>query len=179
MTDATPKTEPTTTGKAPRRDRLVRWGFVGLILVVVIVVFAMQQGRTLTIPGWGDDLAEALKQARQSGRRVVVLYVRTPPSDTAKSIRRHAEQPANVEALQAGRFLPVVVTTAPEATGARDYEITAFPTLLILAPDGTELLRHEGLIGEVPFRQAFLEKAPPGPGKNGSETTTASPSPGR
>jgi hypothetical protein len=144
----------------PPRDRLIKWAFVGLIVLAVVAVVLMQQKKTLGIKGWSNDLSQTLATARTDNRRVVAFFVRQPSSHTAKTIARHAIQPANVEAIDKGRFLPVVVTTEPGSEPATTYGIEAFPTLLVLSPQGEEMLRREGLIGEVPFRQEFLEKVP-------------------
>lgn len=150
-------------GESPSRssrDKRIKWAFVGLIVVAVVVVVMMQQSKTLGIKGWSGDLSQTLQTARAEDRPVLALFVRKPPSQTAKTIARHAIQPANVEAVEKGRFLPVVVTTDSNQEPATTYGIEEFPTLLVLSPQGKEVLRHEGLIGEVPFRQEFLEQAP-------------------
>lgn len=39
------------------------------------------------------------------------------------------------------------VVTDPELRAGQKYEVTTLPTIVVLAPDGTETLRHTGLAG--------------------------------
>jgi len=40
------------------------------------------------------------------------------------------------------------VVTDPELRAGQKYQVTNLPTIIVLAPDGTETLRHTGLAGE-------------------------------
>lgn len=40
------------------------------------------------------------------------------------------------------------VVTDPELRAGQRYQVTKLPTIIVLAPDGTETLRHTGLAGE-------------------------------
>jgi hypothetical protein len=141
---------------ASGRDRLVKIGFVVLLIAAVIAVYSMQT-RKLDIPGWGDDLTAALDQARAENRMVVALFANKPPSATARDIRDRVRQPANINAVKQGKFIPVVVTTSAGSSLATKYKVKTFPTLIVFLPDGSERNRAEGNVGEVPFRQKFLE----------------------
>jgi hypothetical protein len=52
----------------------------------------------------------------------------------------------------------VLIHAEPDSETTAKYRITKLPTLLLLSPSGQELNRHDGPghVGEVPFRQEFL-----------------------
>ncbi|KKK96407.1 hypothetical protein LCGC14_2663070 [marine sediment metagenome] len=142
------------------RDRWVKIGFVILLIVVAVVIFMLQR-RGLAIKDWGKDLDAALRQAKAEDRPIVVFFVNRPPSDPAKTIRTRIQKPGNQQALKDGKFIPVIVelSSSLDSDTARRYEVRELPTLMVLTSDGEERNRHEGNIGEVPFRQKLLENS--------------------
>lgn len=141
------------------RDRWIKIGFVLVLAAVAVAIYSFQR-RDLRIEGWGNDLNAALTRAKAENRMVVVFFVSTPPSDTAREIaQRRIPKPDNVQALKDGNFIPVVVSLDNELKSdpAMKYKLTTLPTLMVLRPDGTERNRHEGMIGEVNFRQDLLK----------------------
>ncbi len=119
----------------------------------------MVQQRGLSISGWGDNLQDALKQAKAEARPVVVFFVKSTPSAIARENAKRIRKKGNRKALKNGRFIPVIVelSTSLDSETARRYKIKQLPTLMVIRSDGTERNRHEGEIGEVPFRGDFLE----------------------
>ena len=145
--------------KKAARDKWIKLGFLGAILVALLVVYLLQS-RDIEVKGWGTDLPAALAKAKTEDRDVLILFVNAPPSATARKIQQKIiPKPANTKAVTNGNFVPVTVSLdgGLEADLAKQYKLKALPTLMILGSDGTERRRHEGNIGEVPFRQAFLE----------------------
>ena len=144
------------------RDRWIKIGFVLVLAAVAVAIYSFQR-RDLRIEGWGNDLPAALAQARAENRMVVVFFASSPPSDTAREIaQRRIPKPDNVQALKDGNFIPVIVSLDENlnSDAATKYKLTTLPTLLVLRPDGTERNRHEGMIGEVNFRQDLLRVNP-------------------
>ncbi len=142
------------------RERRVKIGFVVLLLVAVAGVIMIQR-RGLEIEGWGKDLEAALQQGEAEDRPIVVFFVSSPPSNTAKTIQTHILRPANQQSLKDGKFIPVIVelSSSLDSDVARRYQVRGLPTLMVLTPGGKERNRSEGNIGEVPFRQEFLENS--------------------
>ena len=142
------------------RDRWVKIGFV-VLLVVAAGAILMVQRRAMEIQGWGKDLNAALKQADAENRPTVVFFVNRPPSQIAKTIRTHILRPSNQQSLKEGKFIPVIVelSSSLDSTVAKQYQIRELPTLMVLTPKGKERNRNEGNIGELPFRQQFLENS--------------------
>ncbi|MBN1556012.1 MAG: hypothetical protein JXA11_14810 [Phycisphaerae bacterium] len=146
--------------KKPGKDRWIKIGFV-LVLVAAGVIVYLSQRRDVSIDGWGDDLTVALGQAKSEDRKVVVFFVSSPPSETALTIaRRRIPKSDNQKALEEGRYIPVVVSLEDQLDSeiAKQYKLTKLPTLMVLWPNGQERNRHEGMIGEVDFRQNLLER---------------------
>ena len=145
-------------GTRSGKDRWIKRGFLVIVVILVAGIY-MYQRRDLSIKGWSGDLDAALSEARSEKRRIVVLFVNSPPSETARRIRERILKPGNRKAVEKGGFIPVLVTQGSISSGGgKEYGISRFPTLLILGTDGSESARHEGNIGEQEFRE-FLKSA--------------------
>lgn len=144
-----------------RKNRKGKLIFLGLIVVVGLLIY-MYQRRDLSIPGWRNDFEATMSDAKKEGKMVVVLFTAQPPGEIARNIAVRVNMPANVDALfgkdgKGGKYIAVVASISKSSSLVRQYEITQFPTLMVLYPDGTIRNRHNGEIGEVPFRAEFLE----------------------
>ncbi|MHC4984578.1 MAG: hypothetical protein ACYTFO_00320 [Planctomycetota bacterium] len=152
-------TQPTGKTAAKRKhDRWVKLGF--LVVALGIVAFLVIDQRSFPAPaGWGKNLAEALATAQAENRHVVVLFVKHPMGELAKTvITQVINKSDNHKAVKEGNFVPVMVR-GPSNQMREDYGLTVFPTLMILDPAGQEVKRREGLDTrpEVPFRSEFLD----------------------
>jgi hypothetical protein len=141
--------------------RNVKIAFLLIIVIAGYFIFRSQQ-KDLAIPGWIDSksqpLASILKQAKKEDRKVVAFFVNSPPSITARTIVGRIQKPANVSAVKAGQFLPIVVHVDGVSDDlAKQYKIAVLPTLVVFLPDGTERNRKAGNPGEVPFREQLLQ----------------------
>ncbi len=143
-----------------RTDRRIKLGFLAVALVAAGVVFYLQLRPPKGI--WSQGLPQGLQKARAENRRLLVLFTSSPPGETARRMEQTTLRKAhNRKAIRDGKFVCVRVTldTALRSETARRYRIRKLPTMLILSPEGGELNRREGMIGEVPFRQGFLDCA--------------------
>ena len=108
---------------------------------------------------WPKGLPEKLQQAKQEDRRVLAFFVAHPPGQTTRQmVRTTLAKRKNRDAITEGNYIRVrqQLDESLDSELAQRYQITRLPTMLILAPDGTELNRREGFVGEVEFRTAFL-----------------------
>jgi len=151
---------PQQSAQAGRSDRWVKIGFLVVAVVIAAVVWKYLQNDTI-LKSWPEDLGAALADARQTNRRVLVFFISNPPNtDAVRTANDTIAKPQNQKAIQEGNFARVKVTVnSPDSDLARRYKLTRLPTMMILAPDGTELNRREGVVGEVPFRHGFLDLA--------------------
>ena len=118
------------------------WG-VGLAAVV-----CLSQLRGPMLPGWEDDLEAALKQGAQENRRVLILFLGDPPSQTTRGLaKRVLDQRASREAIQKGNFIRVrgKLQSSLKSSLAKKYRIRTLPSLVIISPEGKELNRREGM----------------------------------
>jgi thioredoxin-related protein len=142
--------------------RLVKLGFAVLAVVIVAVVYCSH--RTLSPPkGWIDNkLDEAVQQARDENRNLLVLFVSEPPSAMDRKLRDGTlSKKANIDAVREGNFVAVMVRVSRDGREGlfEEYDIKALPTTVIVSPDGHEIARREGFIGETNFRNLFLAEA--------------------
>jgi hypothetical protein len=149
---------------APRKstgaDRWVKLGF--LVVASGIVFFIWRSLRNPSMPGWGDDLDAALVQARAEKRRIVVFFMNRPPGELDRWNRDSIiRKPGNQQALRNGNFIRVTIQLPSDLQSepAKRYKLKKLPTLILLGPDGKELNRREGRLGELDFRSGFLDCA--------------------
>lgn len=137
-------------------DRWVKLGFLAVLLgAMVWITYHQLRGPSL---GWPTDLNQALAQAKAENRRVVVFVRSFPIGEQDKwMIAGPLSKPGNREALEKGNFLLVELVLDKSADWAKRYGVTTTPTTLVIAPDGDSFHKQEGKIGELAFRQEFLE----------------------
>ncbi len=143
--------------KKSRRDRGIKLAFLVVTVVLVVLVYVKQRSG-LNLPGWGDDLSAALAQAAAENRPVLAFFVSSPPDQVSRELTKNT-LPKNAEAIRKGRFIKVVVKVGSVAKSepARRLGVTFLPTMLVIGADGLEKNRREGFIGEVEFRNGFLD----------------------
>jgi len=141
-----------------RRDRWVKIGFLVVLIIVAAAIWYWHR-QPPTMKGWGRDLDAALRQAVAERRQLLVFFISSPPSDTARRmVRTTLAVPENRKRLNEGPFVKVKVEVdSLKSQLAGKYTLRKLPTMLLLSPDGVELNRREGFIGEVDFRNGFLD----------------------
>jgi hypothetical protein len=146
--------------KSKGADRWVKLGF--LVVAAGIVVFIWWSLRNPSMPGWDDDLDAALVQARDENRKVVVFFMSKPPGTIDRwNWDNILIKEGNQKALADGKFLRVKmqVSSDLQSEPAKRHKLKKLPTLILLGPDGKELNRREGKLGELDFRDGFLNCA--------------------
>jgi len=144
-----------------KTDRRAKALFLAGILVVMgVVYFVTKPGKTLLGRRWGQDLAQAVRQAAAERRRVVALFTADPMSAEAQRlITNTINKYPNPKNLEEGRFVcvHVGVSSDPKDPTRQQYKILTLPTVLLLDPNGVEINRREGMVGQIPFSQGFLD----------------------
>lgn len=131
--------------------------FLVIILVAIAGVY-LHQRKGITLRGWGDDIKQGFTDAKSGNKVLVVFFTRKPPSDVARKIAKRTTMTENRKLmLESGKYVPVYITTSLGSDMAKKYKLTKLPTLIAFHANGKERNRHEGNIGEVPFRADFLE----------------------
>jgi len=148
----------------PGKNKKVAMAFLLVAIVGAGVIYCSH--RELHAPlGWiDDDLPEAMRLAKQRSANVVVFFVAIPPSEAGRWLRDGTlSKEPNTQALKDGNFVAVMVRVPRNRRSeiASEFDVTEFPTTLILSPEGEELNRREGKIGETDFRDSFLTEAMP------------------
>lgn len=155
-------TEETNNGeRAPERsDKTAKLIFTAVALVIGVAVYMfLQAGGDEILDSWPADLDAAQARARQADRRVLAVFVSNPPNaDCVFVASKTLAKAQNRKAIEAGNYTRVkVVVNDLEGPRALKYKLTVLPTIIVFGPDGGEVLRAEGKIGEVPFME-FMEQ---------------------
>jgi thioredoxin-related protein len=137
---------------------MVKIGFAVVALGIGSwIYFGVQRDQVSLPEEWRSDLDPAMAEAKEQ-KRPVILLIDAPTGSQA--VRQMAKitlhQKHNREALKKGRYVAVTVPWTEKLGEQFNVQSTQLPTTIILDPNGTELRRRVGYIGEVPFRKEFL-----------------------
>ncbi|MFO0811261.1 MAG: thioredoxin family protein [Gemmataceae bacterium] len=105
---------------------------------------------------WRDDFAAARREAESTGRPMLVDFG-TVNCIWCRRLDATTFRDPGVRALLTERFVPVKVDADRDPRLAQKYGVTAFPTLAIVAADGTLLDRHNGYADAAGLTQ-FVER---------------------
>ncbi len=144
---------------AAKNDKRVKLVFL-VVIVGVLAFLYWKQTRGYEGVDWPTDLAAQKTTAAKEDRKLLVYFTASTPSDDDKRMAQVTlAKKENRSEIEKGRFVLAKVVVKSDLTDdvAREYKIKKLPTFLILDPKGKELNRREGLIGEVPFRNGFLD----------------------
>ncbi len=137
-------------------NRRTKIAFLVVLAVAAALVYVLVQRNT---PGfnWPEDLDKALEQARARQRNVLVFFTSSPKSAIARRLIQTTLH-KNAGAMAKERVIKVNVSldTVNSDLAAR-YKISSLPTFVLLSPEGKELNRREGFVGETDFHKGFLD----------------------
>ena len=141
------------TGKQrPDKGKMI---FLGVIILAVVLVYISQQSGA-ELPDWPDDLPAALAKARQEDRKVLVFFAGSPPSENARSMSTRTLA-KNGRHISSRKLIKVLIQLKTSDELARRYNVRKLPTFVLLDSQGAELNRRVGFVGEVSFREDFLD----------------------
>ncbi len=145
------------------RDRAVKIGFAVAALGIGAWIYFGVQRDSVTLPAeWRSDMEPALTEARRQQRPVILLIDAPTGSQAVRQMAKITlSREHNRQAIKQGRYIPVTVTWSGEIAERFNVESTKLPTTILLDPNGVEIRRRVGYIGETPFRKEFLIVADP------------------
>lgn len=165
MTEQTQQPDEQPDEKPAHRLSIKAKLFFTLAAIGVIVFIIKSQGSLKAPNGWvNNDLPKAAELARTEGRNLLVLFVESPPSDLDRRLRNTTlAKSDNLKAVQDHNLVAVMVRVGRKNRKEvfEVYNLTrdALPAMILFDPEGNELGRNEGFIGEVAFRATFLAEA--------------------
>jgi len=140
--------------EAKRRKDRGKLIFLTVIAVAVILVYISQRSGA-ELPNWPGDLPAALAKAVKADKKVLVFFAGSPPSATARWMSRTTLYKNNAYIRE--KFVSVLVQVKLTDEPAKSYNISRFPTFLVLDARGKELNRRVGKVGQTQFRDGFLD----------------------
>ena len=152
----TEKDRPVRTGRKAI-DHRAKLAFLAVAAVAAVCIYLLQREGP-ELKGWATGLDEALKQAKAENRRVLVFFSASSKSTTARRLIQTTLR-KNVQIIARERVVKVNVSLDTELKSdlAVCYKISSLPTFVLLSPEGKELNRREGFVGEVSFHKGFLD----------------------
>jgi len=151
--------DPTAPPPATKTDRYVKLGFL-IVTVGIVGWLIVHPHISRPMKGWGTDLQAALAQGQAEGRSVVAMVYDSPQNQAYGKLRKVVAKPGNREAMQKANVIRVHARLSTNDDSAKRLDITELPTTLLIGPDGKTITSWTGYIGEVAFRQEFLQGKP-------------------
>ena len=146
--------------KLPRKspfDRWVKLGFVAVIMIVVAVVYLVQQ-KAPELEGWSSDLPGALSAARERKTRVLLVFTNNPPSQEDRNfIEKCLTWSTTRKVLAHLGYERAHLTIADHPSAAQRYQVSNAPTVLLLDPSGAVLKQRSGYMSDLTFCNEFLD----------------------
>lgn len=139
----------------------------GSFLLLAALVLAVPQSRAIDL--LENDWADALNQARESGKHLYVAFLGEGWSLSCKRYQKQILDSPEFRALASDRLLYCPVSARGEKALSKKaaarlqalvihFDIKSYPTLILIAPDGREILRH-GYREDAPADYVNLLKA--------------------
>jgi hypothetical protein len=151
--------DPAAAPPTTKTDRYVKLGFL-IVTVGIVGWLIVQPHISFPMRGWDTDLQAALTQAAAESRSVVAMVYDSPQNLAYSKLREVVSKAGNREAMQKANVICVHVRLDSDDPLAKQFEIKEFPTTLLIGSDGKAISRWTGYIGEVAFRQEFLQGEP-------------------
>jgi len=148
MAENNPESQPQERVKhRSKYDRYVYAGFIIALIVGVVLIYLHQLDPANL--GWGDEHEVVLKQGIEQNRPVILLFKTSPSCEDTKRLQKMIIK-KGMAALKKHNYLTsfVPVSVGLKDTLAVEYKIEKLPTILVFSPDGTEVAREEGYIGD-------------------------------
>ena len=105
---------------------------------------------------WRDDYASALEEARTANRLLWIQFTGPWCPNCARMERESFPHPAVVEHARES-FVPLKLRSDVHEQLAREFNLSALPATIIVAPDREVIAIHQGYLGPAEF-DAFLRE---------------------
>jgi uncharacterized protein YyaL (SSP411 family) len=136
--------EPPITPPTPQRGKFGTWFLFVIALVVLGAVFYYQSRPIDASFTWEHDLDAALTRASAENRNVLIDF-HTAGCGGCRWMDSNVFARDDVgEALS--EWIPVKIDGEKNPRTAAQYDIYAYPTIVVLAPDGELLAQHVGTL---------------------------------
>lgn len=134
------------------RGKVLNWVLVGIAVLILWVMYGPSPDPT----PWGSDAAAAFARASKEKKPVLAFFT-ARWCGACKALQYAALPSSEVQRLIGERYIPLKVdlTSGEPNELAERYEIKAFPTLVLISPDGNVIDRTLGAMSAVDLA-AFL-----------------------
>lgn len=127
--------------------------WIGLLIFIVIFIYANRTASktetALASFQWGSNLQEAMPQAQQANRPILINF-HARWCGACKIMDRQVFADAQVGKVL-DNWIPVSVDVDRDPKTANTFGVHSLPTLVIISPDGQQLARREGTMSVEEF----------------------------
>ncbi len=142
------------------RGSVPPWLILFLVAAAAATPFLMARGKGSDLVKWRNDFDAAKAEAKSTGRPIFIDFTADwcPP---CKAMKREVFAKENVAGTLNEKCIPVKIDltdrASPGGVVARQYNVSAIPTLILADAEGKVLRTHVGGIGPDLFLQWLAE----------------------
>jgi thioredoxin-related protein len=125
----------------------------GAVLLVVVAIQSWTVDRVVAdTPAWHHDVGTAWQQTLDEGRPLL-MYISTASCSHCRKMKSTTFANPDVAVLVNESVVAVAVDGQRQRKLAQKHLVRAYPTTLVIAPDGREVGRFEGYVAPDDFRR--------------------------
>ena len=141
---------PNTANPEKAKPKQRGWVFILIAVAIMIIIMFKESRKSID---WLDDYEVGIKQARQQDKPALILFVSsdTAYADTCKRMKSETYSKAEITKQVTENFVPILLDHNQNKQLVEKYNITTFPTQIIIFPDKDNSASIEGFVTATEF----------------------------
>ncbi len=113
----------------------------GLVVLLLALPAAARTATAQEGPVWTENLAEAMRQAREQ-QKLVLVHFWTESCEPCRRLERYVFPHPQVAAAMAANYVPVKINARENRDLVERFGVRGWPTDIVITPDGEEVFRR-------------------------------------
>ena len=148
-------------GPKPRKNSVaMKLVFLVALVGIGVAIYLIQNKPPEPPPGWLTSLDAAERLAEKENRPMLLLVTNSPPGEMGmKILNTPLRDEGNRELINKANYVAAMVEWDKAIEQKYEVKLVDLPVLLAVDSKGKVAHRHNGYVGQIPFREEFLAKA--------------------
>ncbi len=148
-------------GLKPRKNSVaMKLVFLVALVGIGVAIYLIQNKPPEPPPGWLTSLDAAERLAEKEDRPMLLLVTNSPPGEMGmKILNTPLRDEGNRDLITKANYVAALVEWDRGIEQKYEVKLVDLPVLLAVDSKGKVAHRHNGYVGQIPFRDEFLAKA--------------------
>lgn len=148
-------------GPKPRKNSAaIKLLFLVALVGIGVAIYFIQNRPAEPPPGWLTSLDAAERLAEKEDRPMLLLVTNSPPGEMGmKILNTPLRDEGNRDRIKKANYVAAMVEWDEAIERKYEVKLVDLPVLLAVDSKGKVAHRHNGYVGQIPFRDEFLAKA--------------------